>query len=57
MVEQLIPILLVFLVVGLVWTLLKFVLKLTAKIFSCGCLVIILIGIVVAIFGRDIPVF
>jgi hypothetical protein len=57
MIEQLIPILLVFLVVGLIWTLLKFVLKLTAKIFSCGCLVIILISIIVVVFRGNLPVF
>jgi hypothetical protein len=57
MIEQLIPILLVFLVVGLIWTLIKFVLKLTAKIFSCGCLVIILISIIVVVFRGNLPVF
>jgi hypothetical protein len=44
MLEQLISLLLILMAVGLVWILLKFVMKLTAKVFSCGFVVIVVLG-------------
>ena len=38
-----IGLILVFLVIG--WTLLRFVLRLTTRLFACGCLALVLIGI------------
>ena len=32
------------LVLGILWFLIKFVFKLTVRIFSCGCLLILVIG-------------
>jgi hypothetical protein len=38
-------ILLGILVLGILWLLIKFVFKLTVRIFSCGCLLILIIGV------------
>jgi hypothetical protein len=58
MTDQLIPILVFILVIGLIWTLLKFVLKLTSKVFSCGCLGIVVIGLLLFAFGLvELPAF
>ena len=58
MIEPFLPILLIILVIGLIWILLKFVLKLTVKVFSCGCLVILVIGMVLFLFGIvELPAF
>jgi len=37
-------ILIAILVVAIIWLVIKFVLKLTLRIFSCGCLLILVIG-------------
>jgi len=42
--EGLLSILLIILVVAIIWMVIKFVFKLTARIFSCGCLLIFVIG-------------
>jgi hypothetical protein len=58
MIDQLLPIFLIILVIGLIWILLKFVLKLTIKVFSCGCLVILVIGMVLFVLGFiELPAF
>ncbi len=58
MIDQLLPIFLIILVIGLIWILLKFVLKLTIKVFSCGCLVILVIGMVLFVLGFiEFPAF
>jgi hypothetical protein len=46
MFDSLYPVLILLLVVGVVWVLLKFMLKLTVKIFSWGCLMIFILGVV-----------
>ncbi len=45
--DQLLTILLIILAIGLVWWLLKAILKLTLKVFSCGLLVILAIGLLI----------
>jgi len=58
MIDQLVPILIFILVIGLIWTLLKFTLKITVKVFSCGCVVILAIGLLVYALGLvDLPSF
>jgi hypothetical protein len=58
MFDQLLPIILVIFVVGLIWLLLKLVLKLTAKVFSCGCLVIVVVGLILFALGYiEFPAF
>jgi hypothetical protein len=57
MVEQLLPYVLILLVIGLVWFLINLLLKLTVKIFSCGCLVLLVIAVIVFLLGGDIPIF
>jgi len=57
MIEQIIPLLLVLLILGLIWVLLKFILKLTSKIFSCGCLIILVIGAIIFFLGGDLAFF
>lgn len=47
MIELLMPILPIILVVVVIWILLNVILKLTIKIFSCGCVVIFVIGLIV----------
>ncbi len=42
--DGLFSILLIILVVAIIWMVIKFVFKLTARIFSCGCLLILIIG-------------
>ena len=37
-------ILIAIIVIAFIWMAIKFIFKLTAKIFSCGCLLILLIG-------------
>jgi hypothetical protein len=58
MIEQFLPYLIVLLVIGVIWILLKFVLKLTVKVFSCGCMVLVVIGIILLVLGFiEIPAF
>ena len=38
-------VLIIFLVVVVLWVVLHFLLRLTAKIFACGCALIVLIGV------------
>ena len=48
----------IILVIALLWTLIKFALKLTSKVFSCGCLVVLVIGVILLILGViEIPAF
>lgn len=49
--DQLLPILLVILAIVVLWTLLKFVAKLGIKIFTCGIVLIIIIGLVIFILN------
>jgi hypothetical protein len=46
MFESLAPVLIALLVIVVIWVLLKFILKLTVKIFSWGCLMIFILGAV-----------
>jgi hypothetical protein len=57
MIEQIFPLLLVLLILGLIWVLIKFILQLTSKIFSCGCLIILVIGAIIFFLGGDLAVF
>ena len=56
MAEQLVTLLIVILVLGLIWGLLKAVLKLTMKVFSCGLLLILVIGLLIFL-STNIEVF
>lgn len=38
-------------VVAIIWMAIKFIFKLTAKIFSCGCLLILVVGGLLFFFG------
>ena len=42
--DGLLTILLIILAVAIVWMVVKFVFKLTMRVFSCGCLLIVVIG-------------
>jgi len=56
--ELLIPVFLIILVVGLLWFLLKFALRQTVKIVSCGFLVILVVGLIfLALVYLEIPAF
>lgn len=44
MTDQLLNILLIILAIGIVWGALKFIFKLTMKVFSCGLILILIIG-------------
>jgi hypothetical protein len=44
MLDQLVSLLILVLAIALIWGVLKFILKLTAKAFSCGCFAIVVIG-------------
>lgn len=57
MIEQLFPFILILLVIGLVWVVIKLILKLTAKIFSCGCVVIILVAVLIFFLGGNHTAF
>ncbi len=56
MTDQLLTILLVILAIGLVWWLLKAVLRLTMKVFSCGLLILLAIGALLFL-GSNIEIF
>lgn len=47
MTDQLLTILLIILAIGLVWWLLKAILKLTMKVFTCGLFLILAIGLLI----------
>ena len=51
--DQLLPFLIILLAVALIWLLIKLLLKLTAKIFSCGCIVLLIIAVLVFLFSGD----
>lgn len=51
MFEQIIPILGFILIIAVVWTILRLILRLTAKIFSCGCVVILALGLLLLFVG------
>ncbi len=56
MIGQLFPFLIILLVIGLIWVLIKLFLKLTTKIFSCGCVVILVIAVLIFFLsGNSIP--
>jgi hypothetical protein len=44
-------ILIAILVIAIVWIAIRFIFKLTMKIFSCGCLLILVIGGLLFFFG------
>jgi len=51
MLETIFPFLIVIFVVGIIWFLLKFILKLTLKIFSLGCIVLLVVGCIIFFLG------
>ena len=56
MIDQLFTYLLILLVIGLVWVVLRRILKLTAKVFSCGCVVLVVIAaVIIFLGGNNIP--
>jgi len=57
MLEKLIPVIAVLLILGLLWGLLKFILRITTKIFTWGCLILIIIGAIALILGGNFPTF
>ena len=58
MLDNLFTYLIILLVIGLFWVVIKRMLKLTAKVFSCGCAVLVIVAAVVIILGgMDIPFF
>ncbi len=55
---KILTIIIIILLISLLWTLVKFVLKLTSQVFSCGCLVILIIGAILLALGFiEIPAF
>lgn len=55
---KILTILIIILVVAALWTVLKFALKLTSTVFSCGCLVILVIGAILLALGFiEMPAF
>ncbi len=56
MTDQLLTVFLIILAIGLVWWLLKAILKLTLKVFSCGLIVILVIGLLI-FFSSNIGIF
>jgi len=56
--ENLMNILVLMFVLGLVLLVLKLAFKLTTKILSCGCLFILVVGLVLFVLGAvDLPTF
>jgi hypothetical protein len=57
--DGLITILLIILAIIIVWMVIKYIFKLTMRIFSCGCLLILVIGALLFFFGYldFIPIF
>jgi len=49
--EGLLTILLIVLAIAVVWTVVKLIFKLTMRIFSCGCLLILAIGVLLYFTG------
>ena len=55
---ELLTILFIILGIAIVWVLLKFILKITTQIFSCGCGIIVLIALILFFLGYiDLPTF
>ncbi len=55
---KILTLLIIILLIALLWTLVKFAFKLTSKVFSCGCLVILAIGAILLALGFiEIPAF
>ena len=48
--NQILQIVWLIIILAIVWTILRFVFKLAAKVFSCGCGVIVVIGLLVFLF-------
>jgi phosphate starvation-inducible membrane PsiE len=57
--DGILTIFLIILAIAIIWMVIKFVLKLTMRIFSCGCLLILVIGGLLFFFGYldFIPIF
>ena len=51
MIDHIFGILMLILVLAILWVVLKFLLKITLKLFSCGCLAILLLGGVLALLS------
>jgi hypothetical protein len=50
--DQIVSVLLVVLGIAVLWTVLKFAIKLGLKIFTCGLLVILAVAVVVVLLGN-----
>jgi hypothetical protein len=50
--DQIVSVLLVILGIAVLWTVLKFAIKLGFKIFTCGLLVILAVAVVVVLLGN-----
>jgi len=49
--DSMINIFLVLLILVVIWILFRFILRLTVKVFSCGCILIVLIGVIFFLFN------
>jgi uncharacterized membrane protein YwaF len=54
---EILNILILFFVIAVIWTLIKFAFKITAKVFSCGFLVLVVIGILLFLGNARISIF
>jgi len=52
---EILSLLITIMVIAMIWVVLKFILKLTVKVFSCGCLVIVAIGLLLFALGSIQP--
>lgn len=50
-INTLVNIIFVILILVLLWLLIRYILRLTVKVFSCGCSLIVLIGVVVLMYN------
>jgi len=57
MLETFFPVIAVLIILGLVWGLLKFILKITTKIFTWGCLILLIVGAIALFLGGSFPTF
>ena len=48
---ELVNILMIILVIAIIWMVIKLVFKLTTRIFSCGCLLLLVIGAILFFSG------
>jgi len=51
MIERLYGILFLVIVLAVLWLVLKFILKITLKLFSCGCIMILVLGMILGLLA------